>query len=308
LPNPLPGKEPSDLKNPLQPPGGDKSGPPSQGKTGDPQLIPKLPGTGEQPKKAKPTPPAQRVPRPDFLPDPAKNPVVQGKGKGKRPGFQNTRDDNSNSQFAMLALWAARRHDVPTESSLALAKKRYLTTQNDDGGWGYMIGGANQTRPAMTCVGLLGLAMGHGASEEAMRAAKADGKAPRLKDVDLKEQAAIEVGLRALGHFVGRPANTIPPSEDLYFLWSVERVAMLYNLKTIGNKDWYGWGVSILLPGQEKDGSWKSKPYPGHNNFMPMATVDTSFALLFLKRSNLVQDLTENLRLYMAITDPDAKK
>ena len=41
-------------------------------------------------------------------------------------------DDNSNSQFAMLALWAARRHDVPVEHALLLAEQRYRTSQHKE--------------------------------------------------------------------------------------------------------------------------------------------------------------------------------
>jgi len=44
--------------------------------------------------------------------------------------------------------------------------------------------------------------------------------------------------------------------ENLYFLWSVERVAVLYDLKTIGGKDWYGWGAQILLANQRGAGNW----------------------------------------------------
>jgi len=90
--------------------------------------------------------------------------------------------------------------------------------------------------------------------------------------------------------------------QNLYFLWSVERVAMLYDLKTIGGKDWYGWGAQTLLPNQFADGHWQGGFYHGHSPHL-----DTCFALLFLKRSNLVPDLTENLRLRMVIHDPEAK-
>lgn len=34
---------------------------------------------------------------------------------------------------------------------------------------------------------------------------------------------------------------------ELYYLWSVERVAMLYNLQLIGQKDWYRWGADHLI-------------------------------------------------------------
>ena len=47
--------------------------------------------------------------RPDFLPPAVRDlPAVLGKGKGKGAKLKG-RDDNSNSQFALLALWAARR-------------------------------------------------------------------------------------------------------------------------------------------------------------------------------------------------------
>ena len=84
---------------------------------------------------------------------------------------------------------------------------------------------------------------------------------------------------------------------SLYYMWSVERVAVLYDLRTIADRDWYLWGTDILLPTQRGNGSWQTRSYPGSNS-----TIDTCFALLFLKRVNLVQDLTD-LQLYQAIPD-----
>ncbi len=146
----------------------------------------------------------------------------------------------------------------------------------------------------MTCVGLLCLAMGQGA-------------VPTVTDPGVKNKLAnpaIQKALDTLGKSVGSPspANARPPMENLYLLWSVERVAVLYDLKTIGGKDWYGWGAQILLANQRVDGNWTNGGYTGAAD-----PLDTSFALLFLKRANLVQDLTENLRLNMVIRDPGAK-
>jgi hypothetical protein len=73
-----------------------------------------------------------------------------------------------------------------------------------------------------------------------------------------------------------------------YFLWSLERVAVAFDLKTIGNKDWYGWGAEILLNNQQADGSWEGES----DSFW----ANTCFALLFLKRANLAGDLTAELR------------
>jgi hypothetical protein len=147
----------------------------------------------------------------------------------------------------------------------------------------------------MTCVGLLGLAMGHGALPE-----RAKGNAK-----DKLENPAIQKGLDALAHFVGNPsadANARPAMQNLYLLWSIERVAMLYDLKTIGGKDWYGWGAQILLANQQANGGWGNGGYTGASDVS-----DTSFALLFLKRANLMSDLTENLRLQKVIRDPGSK-
>jgi hypothetical protein len=89
---------------------------------------------------------------------------------------------------------------------------------------------------------------------------------------------------------------------NLYFLWSVERVGVLLNLKTIGGKDWYRWGVDLLLPAQKEDGSWVGRG----NGISPV--IDTSMALLFLKRSDLLPDLRETLGKRLKITDPGLDK
>src|SRR5207237_4004345 len=141
---------------------------------------------------------------------------------------------------------------------------------------------------SITCVGLLALAMGYGVVPD-----------PNAKDkLDSPE---IQRALMLLGGNVGTPSQDANPNTqtpNLYFMWSVERVAMMYDLKTIGGKDWYGWGAQILVHNQSADGAWQQSQYHGAN-----PQLNTCFALLFLKRSNLVQDLTNNLRLYTGIRD-----
>jgi hypothetical protein len=243
----------------------------------------------------KPAPPkkVQPIPLRNLLPRLQQLPVAKlNAAKGKLNVDFPRGEDNSNTQFALMGLWAARRHDVPTEYSLQLGQQRFIKSQNADGGWGYhVLHGSTKT---MTCVGLIGLAMGHGVNADV------------VKDRAKQQDMAIQNGLRALGQQIGTPVADLkgrPPEQpNLYFLWSLERVAMLYDLKTIGGKDWYGWGAQALVANQHGDGHWSRGQYPGANDHC-----DTCFALLFLKRSNLVPDLTENLRLYMAIRDPEAK-
>jgi hypothetical protein len=79
---------------------------------------------------------------------------------------------------------------------------------------------------------------------------------------------------------------------DLYFLWSLERVAVLYGLKTIDGHDWYAWAREVLLAHQQDRGHWQGGLYPGNT-----PTIDTCFALLTLLQANLAKDLTTKLEL-----------
>jgi hypothetical protein len=191
--------------------------------------------------------------------------------------------DNSNTQFAILALWAAQRHGVPTERTLDKVVRRFRGSQNANGGWGYNYtpGGKGGSTPAMTCVGLIGLAVGHGLAHDGRPADGAPEKDPLLVRAFV-----------TLSDFVGDPAGRTVnvPMTNLYFLWSLERVAVLYNLRKIGNKDWYRWGAEMLVANQGPHGNWDKGGYHGAQPIL-----DTCLALLFLRRANLAADLTTRL-------------
>ena len=264
----------------------------------DPKVDPKIDPKGS----GNPKPPPVIVLPNALNPLLKKLPVVQnkGKGKGNLTVARHGAGDNSNTQFAMLALWAARRHGVPTDQALLAGYQRFVMSQHGDHGWGYHV--ATGSTNTMTCVGLLGLGIGHGTFPEVIGADPKNPKAAVVKPA--LQDAKIQNGLKALARTIGQPSldpkRTNFPMENLYFLWSVERVAMLYDLKTIGGKDWYGWGAQGLVHNQKADGAWPHSQFPGTN-----PSVNTCFALLFLKRSNLVQDLTNNLRLNTGIRDQE---
>jgi hypothetical protein len=273
-------------------------------KAREPKLPAALPKEADRgPEKSAPdgpAPPPAAKPSPDRPKFPTKKPSAAPRAVLQMPAGPThplldipglrallSHEDNSNTQFALMALWAARRHGVPAYGTLMLGAYRLAATQNSDGGWGYSsIPMPDDSSPAMTCVGLLGLAMGHGLAQ------------PFKKDKNAVAAAdpRIEAGLRRLGAEIN-PQRL----RNLYFAWSVERVAMLYKLPTIGNKDWYDVGARELLRAQLPDGAWKLGNYAGSE-----PPLDTSFAILFLKRTNLVQDLSDRLPLFMAISDPDA--
>jgi hypothetical protein len=208
-------------------------------------------------------------------------------------------DDNSNVQLAVLALWAARRHGVPVERSLLLADYRFARTQASDGAWQYRLG--HYPRVSMTCTGLLCLAMGHGCLLGSEKA----------KDGNVVDDAAIRKGLAALA----LKADAEPDDAELYplyTLWSIERVCVLYGLSRIKGKDWYDAGAKRILSWQQPSGQWGENRIDGFsdqeviiNTRAYEAPIDTSFALLFLRRSNLVQDLSDRIQLHMPIRDPD---
>lgn len=202
-------------------------------------------------------------------------------------------DDNSNTQFAVLGLWVSRRHGMPVDNALARVDLRFRKSQNPDGGWSYNPIPPGGSSTSMTCAGLLGLAINQGARAELRNDPKMNVKnKPPAQNV--VNDPAIRVGLLALGTTVGVPMRGRGPgmifdaNVDYYFLWSLERVAVAYGLKTIGNKDWYAWGAEILLAQQEMPGSWGGGLADGG--------VNTCFALLFLRRANIAKDLTASLK------------
>ncbi|MBA4063024.1 MAG: hypothetical protein C0501_04820 [Isosphaera sp.] len=194
--------------------------------------------------------------------------------------------DNSNTHFAMLALWAARKHDVPADRSLTLLARRFRASNKGSGGWEYNFvrGGGEKATPSMTSVALMGVAIGHVIDPDA-----------RLKPED---DPLVLGAFRWLSRYIGEPAGRIdgrPAPKDargLYFLWAVERVAVLYDVAKLAQKDWYLWGAEILLGHQNPaDGSWSEEG--GYHGQHPI--LNTCFALLFLKRANLTPDLSRRL-------------
>jgi hypothetical protein len=172
------------------------------------------------------------------------------------------------------------------ERTMRLLVRRFQVSQHPQAGsWDYhfVLGGSDKESPQMTAVGLLGLAVGHGL-------AAPNRGAPVRGPV---RNAAILKGFTALNRWVGTAQGKWEgplEQQNLYYLWSLERVAVLYNLELIGGKDWYRWGAEILVANQTPAGHWENGKYYGSSHVL-----DTCFALLFLQRVNLVKDLSAKL-------------
>ena len=236
-------------------------------------------------------------------------------------------DDNSNTQFAVMATWMARKHGVPVENALELIEKRFIGTQDPrTGNWPYsgpgpgsglpvMPGGS----PSMYCAGLLGMATAVARREE-KRKGEVPNKPPPKPKVDptkpndpfynppaaivapKKEEArptdtrdlTVQRAFAGLGLTLadqirgGKGLLHATPNGhgtgDLYFLWSMERVGVIYGVDKIGGFDWYDIGSTALVRSQGNDGTWSLGGYS--------VDVNTAFAVLFLCRSNLARDLS----------------
>src|SRR5262245_61222046 len=136
----------------------------------------------------------------------------------------------------------------------------------------------------MTCAGLLGLALSQ-VAEDWRRKAEGEKK-------PLPLDPRIAAGLAYLGTAIGIEKGKTQFGDlpigadslgDLYFLWSLERVGVLYRQTHIGGKAWYPWGARLLVEHQHGDGRW-------HDRFGD--PVNTCFALLFLKCANPTPELS----------------
>jgi hypothetical protein len=212
--------------------------------------------------------------------------------------------DNSNTQFVTLALWVGRRHGFPVESALARLEHRMRSTQGPNGSWDYHCVSGSEIEPnyiptlgtpAMTAAGALALTVAHGAAHD-------PDAVKRRAPLDPTRDIALQKALLGLGSSIGKPVGkVVKPGPDspipiinvengksYYFLWALERLAVALNLETIGNKDWYNWGAEVLLANQAGDGTWRGE--------YGDSGADTCFALMFLRRANLMKDLSANLR------------
>jgi hypothetical protein len=203
---------------------------------------------------------------------------------------------NSMTQFALLSLWGSARHDVPVRPALLAAAEHFQKTQHTDGTWSYPpVKGVKGRCDSNTCAGLMALAMDQTLREDKRFRGQAVDDTPANPLADKQRDAGFAYLTKVIGRTKNDPVG--PKSQgkiiradawgDLYFLWCLERVAVIYDLKTIGGKDWYAWGSEVILDSQRPDGSWLDS----HGD-----VCDTCFAVLFLTRANLAKDLTESIR------------
>lgn len=209
--------------------------------------------------------------------------------------------DNSNTQFAVLGLWAATRAGVQVDEPLELVVKRFRTSQAESGGWDYQSTGKGDSN-AMTTAGVYALTVHAAATSrraaspasesaggtsskskkktsDSSKTAVTDSTAPTTAKSVLAEDPIFQKGLTRVEQF----AEQIAPGASPYFLWSIERLGVTLQMTTFGKVDWYSKGVKALLESQKSDGSWE---------LAWKGPADTSFAMLFLRKAHLGRDIS----------------
>ena len=164
--------------------------------------------------------------------------------------------DESNSQFAVLALWEAERVGVkiPVENLRAIARY-WIVAQEQSArngvrnagaiGWGYRQG---QMTGSMTCAGIAAMLM----TEEVAMVADVQVKRGELQccgndDGRLRNAAQ---GMQWLSKNFSIKSNPGTNAYSIYYLYALERVGRLTGKRIIAGHDWYREGCAFLLSRQ----------------------------------------------------------
>jgi len=215
--------------------------------------------------------------------------IVEGPTKGSwaYPGTYGAIGDNSNSQFALLALYEAERAGAAVDPRVwRLAKAYWEGCQNPDGSWGYrkdvVTGtGSGTGTGSMTCAGITSLVIT--ADMVHQSDATADGDSIQCCQRTESDNDRLERALQWMGKnfAVTRNPGTSRQSWLLYYLYGLERVGRLTARRFIGGHDWYREGADYLVRmkgGVAVAAGWRGVGPDARDD------VDTSFALLFLSK------------------------
>jgi len=184
--------------------------------------------------------------------------------------------DNSNTQFALLALHEAARAGIPVRDETWVRSQQYwVNCANADGSWGYS--GRSSGTGSMTCAGIASvwITSEHVGLPDAQAAAEAvsccgGGQSPQV----------LERGLDWLGRRFSVTQNPGTGGDTwlYYYLYGLERVGRFTARRYIGEHDWYRTGARMFVDAQDRlSGQFAARRIED-------ATVATSFALLFLAK------------------------
>ncbi len=208
--------------------------------------------------------------------------------------------DTSITQYSLLGLWAGARAGINVPAAVwERAGQWHLGSQRGDGSHEYQPTKTNSPSLTMTAAGCGSLALINrqlfGESSEPKRA-QGKKKFGVLQQVDLDRTAEagvadgsvslktdqLQTGAKRAFAWLSSRHNFLfagqPPlvqQWQYYYIYTVERVCSLNDIKQINGVDWYEDGCRLLIKTQSDNGSWKS--------YEPVS--DTCFGVLFLTQA-----------------------
>ena len=206
--------------------------------------------------------------------------------------FSYATADNSNSQFAVLALYEAQKAGVEIPESVWKGIEEYwIRLQNKDGSWGYRASydrksdrlsarnASGTGTGSMTCAGIVALWV-----SDALRISGVSLSGDKISccdgDARPSNRERIEKGFDWLADHFSVRSNPGSGTYLYYYLYGLERTGRLTACRFFGDKDWYREGADYLLGlKNELSRSWKAGA-----SGETLDVVATSFALLFLSK------------------------
>lgn len=202
---------------------------------------------------------------------------------------QNTVADNSNTQYALLGLYAAKQAGAKIDDDVWKGIQEYYTRYQrketpTTGSWSYhntAFGGGDSASFSMTVAGVCGLiiaGMGLDLSEQ---------------QLDEATGVARNCGVYSENTGVARGMNWVAarftfdsPKSTFYNVYGIERLGRLSGQRWVGKFDWYREGCEFLLgkgrdPGLQNDDGSIARSKGGID---AAEVLTTSFALLFLSK------------------------
>ena len=167
--------------------------------------------------------------------------------------------DNSNTQYGLLGVWAAADVGADVKASYWRTSDQFWRrVQCKEGGWDYS-NGMSLPRPSMTAAGVASLYVTQDYLDAELR-------------LEPRQDKSLTQGLEELIHEynVGW--------DDMYYMYSLERVGLASGLKFFNGVNWYREGATNLVNWQKPDGTW------GGSFMGASPVVSTAYAVLFLVR------------------------
>lgn len=186
--------------------------------------------------------------------------------------------DNSNSQFAVLALYEAERAGARVnKQTWEMAEQYWRDCQLPDGSWAYQPDWVEHGTASMTCAGVGAMIictgqLGDGAANVV------DGRVNCC--LPAKDMSWLTRAEKWMGRNFSVQRNPGSQNWHFYYLYGLERFGRLTARRFIGDHDWYREGAEFLLSRQDPfSHNWTSGSAIENN-----PNIATSFALLFLSK------------------------